>query len=116
MLASFPAAYFIAMLGTKFECKYFSDIDSLTADIIRLFVAWIAEQNKGQDYRVYVEMIKKAVAPILAENQALIQKLQEKDEEIEKLEKSENVLKWVAIGSSVIVGIGFVYIIADNIH
>ena len=62
------------------------------------------------------EMIKRAVALILAENQALIQELQEKDDEIEKLEKSENVWKWVAAGSAVIAGIGIVYIVADNIR
>lgn len=52
-LNSIPAADFISMLGAEFESEYESSIDSLTADIIGLFVAWIGEQNQGKNYRVY---------------------------------------------------------------
>lgn len=52
-LNSIPAAEFISMLGAEFEREYESNIDSLTNDIIRLFVAWIEEQSTGKDYRVY---------------------------------------------------------------
>ena len=52
-LNSIPAADFISMLGTEFEREYESDIDSLTNEIIRLFLTWLEGQTEGKDYRVY---------------------------------------------------------------